>query len=88
MVVEEHGLVPQGPACQERRGGEHCVLSSGFAVGTEQIAIPVCAAATAVRNCFCMDRFVWTQRSYVEALGWSSSRLEPGVYLALHWLWL
>lgn len=27
MVVEEHGLVAQGPACQERRGGECCVRS-------------------------------------------------------------
>lgn len=58
---------------------------AGFAVGTEQIAIPVCAAATAVQNCLCMDPFVWTQYSYAEVLGWSSSRLEPGVCLTLQW---
>lgn len=42
---------------------------AGFAVRTEQIAIPGCAANTAVRNCLRMDPFVWTQYSYTEALG-------------------
>lgn len=63
-----------------------CALA-GFAVRTEQTAIPVCAAATVVRNCLCMDPFVRTLYLYVEVLGWSSSRLEAGVYLTLHWQW-
>lgn len=61
--------------------------TAGFAARTEQITIPVCAAAAAQRRCLCVDPFVWTVYSFVEALGWRSSRQEPGVYLTLHWQW-
>lgn len=61
--------------------------TAGFAARTEQITVPVCAAAAAQRRCLCVDPFVWTVYSFVEALGWRSSRPEPGVYLTLHWQW-
>lgn len=46
---------------------------AGLVVRTEQSAIPVGADGEFA--------YVWTLFSYVEALSWSSSRLEPGLYL-------